>query len=115
MEVKKMKILFLMKFPLFGGGSGNYTRKLSQKLALLPNVEVAIAAPDERPVKGVTLFTIKPAKKVVFESHPEYKNAKKYKDLTDAEFTEVYQSFFKQIIKIVEEKVIFKGEELPEV
>lgn len=103
MEDKKTKILFLMKFPLFGGGSGNYTRKLSQKLALLPNTEVAIAAPDERLVEGVKLYPLYPSKKVVFESHPEYKGAVRYKDLTDVEFTEVYQSFFDQIIKIVEE------------
>lgn len=99
----KVKVLFLMKFPLFGGGSGNYTRKLSEKLSQLPNVEVAIAAPDERPVKGIKLYTLKPSEDVVFESHPEYKGARRYKDLKDDEFTKVYQSFFDQIIDVVEE------------
>lgn len=103
MEVKKMKILFLMKFPLFGGGSGNYTRKLAEKLAQLPNATVAIAAPDRRKTKGVKVYTLKPSMKVVFESHPEYKGAKRYKDLEDSEFTDVYQSFFDQIIEIVED------------
>lgn len=98
-----MKVLFLMKFPLFGGGSGNYTRKLAQKIAEIDGVEVAIAAPDSRPVDGVKLFTLKPSKKVVFESHPEYPRAKKYKDLTSKEFSKVYQSFFDQIIKVVDE------------
>ena len=103
MPEKKFKILFLMKFPLFGGGSGNYTRKLAEKLSLLPNVEVAIAAPDNRPVTGAKIYEIKPAQDVVFESHPEYKGAKRYKDLNDTEFNEVYQSFNDQIIKVVED------------
>ena len=57
--MKKMKVLMLMKFPLFGGGSGNYVRKLSEKLAESENVEVAIAAPDERDVNNVRLYTIR--------------------------------------------------------
>lgn len=103
MENKKIKILFLMKFPLFGGGSGNYTRKLAEKLSQLPNVQVAIAAPDKRTTRGVKIYTITPPMKVVFESHPEYKGAKRYKDLTDKEFTDVYQAFFDQIIDVVED------------
>ncbi|MCX6808393.1 MAG: glycosyltransferase family 4 protein [Candidatus Berkelbacteria bacterium] len=99
----KLKVLFLMKFPLFGGGSGNYTRKLAEKLSLIPGVEVAIAAPDSRPVEGVKLYTLKPQRKVVFESHPEYPGAKKYKDLTAAEFDKVYLSFFTQILSVVDE------------
>lgn len=104
MNDKKIKVLFLMKFPLFGGGSGNYTRKLAEKLTLLPNVEVAIAAPDIRPLAdGIRLYTLKPKIKAVFESHPEYKNAPQYKELSAAKFTDIYQSFFDQIIKVVED------------
>ncbi len=100
---KPLRILFLMKFPLFGGGSGNYTRKLCEKLALLPNVEVAIAAPDTRPVDGVKLYTLKPKINAVFESHPEYKRAAQYKNMSAKKFTDVYQSFFNQIIDVVED------------
>lgn len=103
MEDKKIKVLFLMKFPLFGGGSGNYTRKLAEKLVQLPNVEVAIAAPDTREMNGIKLYTLKPKMKVVFESHPEYKRAPMYKNLTAEQFTDVYQSFFNQIIEVVED------------
>jgi len=103
MKHKKMKILMLMKFPLYGGGSGNYTRKLAEKLSLLPNVEVAIAAPDERGVKNVKTYTIKPKRKVVFVSHPEYKGVKRYQDLTSKQFIGLYDSFFRQIIDIVED------------
>jgi len=103
MAEKKTKILMLMKFPLFGGGSGNYTRKLAEKLSFQKNIEVAIAAPDKRQIKKVKIFTIKPARKAVFVSHPEYPKAKRYQDLTAKEFTGIYFSFFKQIIRIVEE------------
>jgi len=103
MTEEKTKILMLMKFPLFGGGSGNYTRKLAEKLSFQKNIEVAIAAPDKRQIKKVKIFTIKPARKAVFVSHPEYPKAKRYQDLTAKEFTGIYFSFFKQIIRIVEE------------
>ncbi len=103
MKHKKMKILMLMKFPLYGGGSGNYTRKLAEKLSLLPNVEVAIAAPDDREVKDIKIYTIKPKRKTVFVSHPEYKRAKRYQDLTSKEFIGLYDSYFKQIIDVVED------------
>lgn len=91
----------LLKFPLFGNGSGNYTRKLAEKLAK-KNVEVAIAAPEHRKVAGVKIFQLKPKRKAVFVSNPEYPRAKRYRDLTAQEFTDLYQSFFDQIIKIVE-------------
>lgn len=103
MADNKLKILMLMKFPLFGGGSGNYTRKLSEKLILNPKIEVAIAAPESRRLNGVRTYQLKPSRKVVFVSHPEYQRAKKYQDLTANQFTDLYQSFFNQIIRIVED------------
>jgi glycosyltransferase involved in cell wall biosynthesis len=103
MTSKTLKILMLMKFPLFGGGSGNYIRKLSEKLARLDGVEVAVAAPDSRKFDGVKLYTIHPRRKAVFVSHPEYKRAKSYRDLTGKEFTDVYQSFMNRIIEVVED------------
>lgn len=99
----KLKVLMLMKFPLFGGGSGNYIRKLSEKLAKNIDVKVAIAAPDIRKIKNVKLYTVRPARKAVFVSHPEYPKTKRYQDLSAKEFTDIYQSFFNQIIDIVEE------------
>lgn len=101
--MKKIKILMLMKFPLFGGGSGNYTRKLAEKLALLPFVEVAIAAPDTREVAGVKMYTLHPKQKGVFVSHPEYSRAKRYQDMDGKEFSGIYKSFFSQILDVVDE------------
>ena len=98
-----MKILMLMQFPLYGSGSGNYTRKLAEKLAMLPNIEVAIAAPDTREIKNVKLYTLKPKRKVVFVSHPEYKRSKKYQDLSPKEFLKLYNSFAEQIVDVVED------------
>lgn len=103
MSESKIKVLMLMKFPLFGGGSGNYVRKLAEKLVLNPNIEVAIAAPESRRLPGIRIYQLKPSRKAVFVSHPEYPRAKRYQDLSAKQFTDLYQSFFNQIIKIVED------------
>lgn len=92
-----------MKFPLFGGGSGNYIRKLSEKMVKNFDVEIAIAAPEDRRVEGIHIYKINPKRRAVFVSHPEYKGAKKYQDLSSKQFTDIYQSFFNQIIDIVED------------
>lgn len=98
-----MRVLILMKFPLYGGGSGTYVRKLGQNLAKQKGYKVAIVAPDERPIKGCKIYTIKPAFKAVFESHPEYKRAKKYSKLTGYEFSRQYIAYFRDIIAAVQD------------
>lgn len=99
----KKKILFLLKFPFYGGGSGTFTRRLAQKLTETGRFDVAVASPDKREIPGVKIYTIKPAFKAVFESHPEWPRAEKYSELTGEEFTRQYQSFLKQIVEIVED------------
>jgi len=88
-----VRILILLKFPLYGGGSGTYTRKLAENLAQTKGVDVAIACPDDRPVKGCKIYTLKPAFKAVFEAHPEMKRAKKYSKLSGIEFSRQYCAF----------------------
>lgn len=102
MKAKK-RILFILKFPFYGGGSGTFTRRLAQKLSETGNYEVAIASPDTREIEGVKVYTLKPAMKAVFESHPEWKRAEQYSELTGMEFTRQYISFLKQIVGIVED------------
>ncbi len=97
-----MRILILQKFPIYGGGSGTYTRKLAHSLFKAGH-KVAIVAPDRREVKGVKTYTIKPAYKAVFISHPEYKRAKRYSQMTGFEFTKQYLSYLKYISKAVED------------
>jgi len=100
---QKKRILILLKFPLYGGGSGSFTRNLAKQLAKTGEYEVAIAAPDARKIPGVKTYTINPAFKAVFESHPEWKRAKRYSQLKGFEFDRQYASFLLQIGKIVED------------
>lgn len=100
---RKIRILLLLKFPLYGGGSGAFTRRLAQKLVETGRFEVAIAAPDSRQIPGIKVYQIKPAFKAVFESHPEWKRAVKYTELTSPEFNKQYISFMKGITKVVED------------
>ena len=96
-----MKILFLSVFPLFGNGSGNYTRKLGEQL-VKEGHDVAIAAPEKHSIKGLKIFEINPYKKAVFESHPEWKRAKRYVDLPSKDLSKIYLSYLRQITEIVE-------------
>ena len=98
-----MRVLILMKFPLYGGGSGTYIRKLGENLAKQKGYKVALVVPDTRPVKGCKIYTIKPAFKAVFETHPEYKRAKKYSKLTGAEFSRQYLAYTRDIVRAVED------------
>lgn len=100
---KKIRVLILLKFPLYGGGSGAFTRRLASKLVETGKYEVAIAAPDNRQIPGIKTYTIKPAFKAVFESHPEWRRAAKYSELTSSEFTRQYMAFMKGIMAAVED------------
>jgi len=98
-----MRVLILMKFPFYGGGSGTYVRKLGENLAKQKGYKVALIAPDTRPIKGCKIYTIKPAFKAVFESHPEYKRGKKYSKLSGFEFSKQYLAYMRDIVKAVED------------
>ncbi len=100
---RKIRVLLLLKFPLYGGGSGAFTRRLAQKLVETGRFDVAIAAPDKRQIPGIKVYQIKPAFKAVFESHPEWKRAVKYSELTSPEFNRQYLSFMKAITAVVED------------
>lgn len=99
---RKKRILFLLMFPIYGGGSGSFTRNLARQLAKTGEFDVAVASPDTRKLQGVKTYPIKPAFKAVFESHPEWKRAKRYSKLTGYEFERQYTSFLRDIGRIVE-------------
>ncbi len=98
-----MRVLILLKFPYFGNGSGNYTRRLAENLSKHEDIEVAIAAPDRRPVEGAKVYTIKPPFRAVFEGHPEWRGASKYSTLSTPRFTKLYNGYLEQIVKIVDD------------
>lgn len=98
-----MKVLLVMQFPLSGAGTGTFVSKLSEKLAHIDGVEVAVAAPDIKGPIGVKFYPIKPPFHAVFVSHPQYPGAKRFSELSSEKITEYYLSYFRQLVKIVEE------------
>ncbi len=97
-----MKILQLLMFPLWGSGSGTYTRKLSEKLVDLGE-QVAIVCPEERKLKGVKIFNVSLPLKVAFTGHPEWSKCKKYSELTSSEITKIMEAFWQVVRKAIEE------------
>lgn len=96
-----MRILQLLKFPLWGSGSGTYVRNLSETLAASGRNKIAIVAPDDRKPKKVGLYTVKLPFFAAFTGHPEHKNAKLYHELSAEEFTQIYDAFFQATIQAV--------------
>lgn len=97
-----MKILQLLKFPLWGSGSGTYTRKLSEKLAEMGH-KVIIVCPEEKKIKGIKIYKVDLPFKVAFTGHPEWPNCKKYSELSNEELTEIINTFWGVVCKAVEE------------
>src|SRR3990167_2568284 len=97
-----MKILQLLCFPLWGSGSGTYTRKLSENL-VDQGEQVAIVCPEERRVKRIKIYNVQLPFKVAFTGHPEWPNCKKYSELSSSEISDILESFWKVIRRAVEE------------
>jgi len=94
--------MFLYMFPLWGNGSGAWLRKLARRLVKRKH-KVAIVAPDERKLKGVKHFRVKPPQMGVFVGHPELKGIKKYGDMTGTEMAEIISSYIKTTAQAAQE------------
>jgi len=97
-----MKILQLLCFPLYGSGSGTYSRKLAETLVKRGH-EVAIVAPDDRQLSKIKVIPVKLPFMAVFTGHPEFPNAKLYSQLSGAELNDIQSAFSETIIKAAEE------------
>ncbi len=97
----KLKILYLQTFPFYGSGSGTYAKFLAEEVA--KKHQVAILAPDERLLKNVKVYPIKMPFKVAFTGHPEWKNCKLYKEISNRELAIIYKTFLNHTIDAVEE------------
>ncbi len=101
MAEKKLRVLYLQTFPLYGSGSGTYARYLAKEIN--KTHYAAMVAPDTRPIDGVKVYPIKMPFNVSFTGHPEWKNSKLYKDLTPREIWTIYKSFLNTSIEAVED------------
>ncbi len=100
-----MRILMLLKYPLFGSGSGTYTFKLAEKLAKLYSEDkVAVFCPDlKNKIPGVKKYYYDLPFHAAATGHPDWSDAKLYSNLNNQEIDQIYKSAFDQIIKVINE------------
>ncbi len=104
-----MKILFLQCFPLWGCGSGTYTRCLAKELAQKKTNEVAILSPESKikeetkKIPNVKSYFLEIPFPAAFTSHPEWPVVRQYKDLSAQEITEIFRTFLLSTIKTIED------------
>src|SRR3989344_3709921 len=97
-----MRILFLYMFPLWGNGSGAWLRALATELVKKGD-EVAILSPENRKLKGVKQYLVKPPQMGVFVCNPELVNAKKYEEMSGVELGDIYTSYINKTLPAVKE------------
>ena len=97
----KLRILYLQTFPLYGSGSGTYVRYLAREIA--KKHKVAMVCPDNRELKNVKIYPIKMPFYVAFTGHPEWKNCRLYKDISNREILQIYKSFLNHAVEAVED------------
>lgn len=100
---RKLRILYLQTFPMYGSGSGTYARYLAREVA--KHHHVAMVAPDSRQLSNsnVTIYPIKMPFNVAFTGHPEWKNCRLYKDISHREILTIYKSFLNHAVDAVED------------
>lgn len=94
-----MKILVLHRAPLWGSGSGTYVRKLVEQL--VRQDKVAIVCPDSHKLPKTEIFEVKTPFPGVFQNHPDYPKAKKYSEMTNAEFSAYLLPYLEKTIEAV--------------
>ena len=93
-KLKINKILFLQTFPLWGCGSGAYTRELALEINKSKNIKAAIACPEgKKKLSGIKIYPLELPFPVTFTSHPDWPVCKLYKDLTSGEISRVFNFF----------------------
>ncbi len=101
MKNEKLKILYLLTFPLYGSGSGTYARYLAKEVN--KHHKVAVLCPDNRQVNNVKIYSLNMPFKVAFTGHPEWKNCRLFKDISHIEILRIYKSYLDNTVKVVED------------
>ncbi len=103
-KAKVNKILFIQCFPLWGSGSGTYTRELALEVNKSKNIKTAIVCPEgKRELSGVKIYPLELPFPVAFTGHPDWPVCKLYKDLTPKEISRVFKSFLRTVINAVDD------------
>ncbi|MBI2031779.1 MAG: glycosyltransferase family 4 protein [Candidatus Levybacteria bacterium] len=96
-----MRILYLQTFPLYGSGSGTYSRDLAREVAKIH--KVAMVVPDKRSVKNVKMYKVDLPVKISFTGHPEWPDSLLYTKVSGQELSSNYLAYFKAIVHAVNE------------
>ncbi len=101
---KPKKILFLQAFPLWGCGSGTYTRALASEINKSKDIKTAIVCPESRTkIEGLKIYPLDMPFPVAFTGHPEWPVCKTYQTLNPMEITQVFNFFLKSVIRAVDD------------
>lgn len=98
---KRMRVLYLQTFPLYGSGSGTYARYLAREMQAF--ADTLILCPDNRNLRTIHIKKLKTPLKVAFTGHPEWKRVKLFRDLENDEHFKIYKSFLEQTYDAVQE------------
>lgn len=101
---KVNKILFLQCFPLWGCGSGAYTRELAFEINKFKNIKAAIVCPESKEKHaGVKIYPLELPFPVAFTGHPDWPVCKLYKDLAPREISRVFNFFLRSVTRSVDD------------
>ncbi len=100
---KVNKVLFLQCFPLWGSGSGTYTRDLTLEVNKFKNIKTAIVCPERRTIPGIKIYPLEMPFPVAFTGHPNWPVCKNYKDLSPKEITQIFKFFLRSVINAVDD------------
>lgn len=96
---QKLRVMYLLCFPLYGSGSGTYARELAHEVS--KHEDVAMVCPDNRRLSRMKLYEVHLPFHVAFTGHPEWKDCKLYHELSSLEIYQVYKSFLETTIRAV--------------
>ena len=98
--MRKVKILYLQTFPLWGSGSGTYARYLASEVGR--HFKVGMVVPDTRPIPNVELFPLKISQKIAFTGHPEWPDCSLYTTISNKEMITQYEEMLDSVSSAVE-------------
>jgi len=101
---KVNKVLFLQCFPLWGSGSGTYTRELAIEINKSKKIKAAIVCPEsKRTLPGVKIYPLTLPFPVAFTGHPDWPVCKLYKDLIPKEISQVFKFFLTNVVEAIDD------------
>jgi len=103
-NLKLNKVLYLLCFPLWGSGSGTYTRELALEVNRSSDIRTAIVCPEgKEKLQGLKIYPLDMPFPVAFTGHPDWPVAKLYKNLKPKEVSDVFTFFLRSVIRAVED------------